>query len=265
MSTRTLIRRWCAHNRQYYTPGTAKIYSGVIWRAAQFLPEDIRHITAEHIERYIGHLLDAGMKRRTVNCHIGTIKSFCRWLSENYDLKNPSEKIKILKPDPPKRRFVSPEEYETILSVCSEDESKVIKLLSHTGLRASELQSLRESNVHGKSIRFTGKGRKERSVPLNQTAYQCIYIDGKPHLDFLKSYRGPNALGNLCVRLSKRAGLDSVVSPHSFRRFFGKSLLNKGVGIYPIKELYGHADIRTTEIYLCCSGDDLQGVTDVLD
>lgn len=261
---RELIKRWIATNRQNFTSGTCQVYKGLIRRFADFIPKDIRNLKAKHIERYIAYLLDSGIKRRSVNTHIGVIKSFCKWVSETCDIPNEAEKIKILKPDPPKRRFISSEEYEKVLTVCSDDESKVIKLLAHTGLRAAELQSLQESNLRDRKIRVVGKGRKERTVPLNETAYNCIYQNGNPDLKFLESYRRRNALYYLCVCLSKRAGLDSVAGPHSYRRFFGTSLLSKGVGIYPIKQLYGHSDIKTTEIYLLCTGEELQGITDVL-
>jgi len=264
MSTHQLIRRWVARNRQIYSPGTCTLYSRVIWRLVDFIPENIKNTTVEHLERYVAHCLDKEkLSRRTVCNHIGIIKSFFRWASENYDIENLASKIKLLKYDPPKRRFISPEEYEKVLAVCSDGESRIIKLLYHTGLRASELQGLQLSNIHGKSIRFTGKGRKERTVPLNETAYNCLYIDDKPHIDFLKSFRYRNALYALCARLSKRARLNSVASPHSYRRFFGTQLRAKGVDILTISQLYGHKNLDTTLLYL--EHDDLQGSTDCLD
>lgn len=266
MSTVEAIRRWCAKNRLIFSPGTCTTYSGVIWRFADFAPENIKNLTAEHIEKFIAHSLDKeNLSRRTVDNRIGVIKSFCRWCSENYDLNNPAAKVKQLKYDPPKRRFITPEEYEKVLAVCSNGESRIIKLLYHCGLRSSELQNLQTSNIHGRAIRFTGKGRKERTVPLNDTAYNCIYIGGKPNLNFLKSYRYRNALYHLCNRLSKRARLNSVASPHSYRRFFGNSLIKEGVSIYYISKIYGHASVQQTEEYLSCSADELRGVTDVLD
>ena len=264
MSTITLIRRWVARNRQIYSPGTCTLYTRVIWRSARFAPENIKNLTPEHIERYIAHCLDKDkLSRRTVHNHIGVLKSFCRWASENYDIDNPTVKVKLLKYDPPKRRFITPEEYEKVLAVCSDSESRIIKLLYHTGLRAAELQNIQLSNIHGKSIRFTGKGRKERTVPLNKTAYNCLHENGKPTIDFLESFRNRNAIYALCSRLSKRAHLNSVATPHSYRRFFGNSLRAKGVDIFVISRLYGHASVQQTEQYL--TEPDLQGATDCLD
>jgi len=265
MSIRTLIRRWVARNRQVFSPGTCKVYSGAIWRFADFIPTDIRNLQVEHIERYVAHLLEKeGLKRRSVNSHIGVIKSFCKWCSETFEIQNEAVKIKVLKYDPPKRRFINEEEYQKVLAVCSDGEGRVIKLLYHTGLRAAELQSLQLSNIHDRSIRFSGKGRKERTVPLNQTAYDCIYQNGKPNIKFLESYRSRNKLYALCRRLSIRAGIP-VAGPHAYRRVFGNQLRNKGVDIYKISKLYGHAEIKTTELYLAERPDELKGLTDCLD
>ncbi|MHC4464911.1 MAG: tyrosine-type recombinase/integrase, partial [Planctomycetota bacterium] len=254
MSTRELIGRWVAHNRQVFTPGTCKLYSRVIWRFAQFLPADARNINVEHIDKYVAHLLEKEhLSRRSVNSQITAIKSFFRWLHETYEIPNEAAKFKVLKCNPPKRRFISPEEYEKILGVCQDGESKIIKLLYHTGLRAAELQNLQVANIHGRSIRFAGKGRKERCVPLSKTAYQCICENGKPNIDFLESYRKRNAVYALCKKLSRKAGVP-VAGPHSYRRFFGNQLRQKGVDIFVISRLYGHSDIATTQMYLDCSG-----------
>ena len=206
-----------------------------------------------------------GLKRRSVNSHIGVIKSFCKWCSETFEIPNEAVKIKVLKYDPPKRRFINEEEYQKVLAVCSDGEGRVIKLLYHTGLRAAELQSLQLSNIHDRFIRFSGKGRKERTVPLNQTAYDCIYQNGKPNIKFLESYRERNKIYALCLRLSKRACLNSVANPHSFRRFFGNQLRDRGVDMYTIMKLYGHRNIKTPELYLAERPDELKGVTDCLD
>lgn len=264
MSIDSLIRRWCARNRQVFAPGTNTVYTRVIWRAARFAPEYINNLTTEHLERYIAHCLDKEkLSRRTVHNHIAVLKSFCRWVSENYGLDNVAAKVKIIKFDPPHRRFISLKEYKKVLAVCSDDESKIVKMLYHTGLRASELQNLQLSNIHGRSIRFCGKGRKERTVPLNDTAYNCLHDkDGKPTINFLENFRTRNALYNICKRVSIRAGIP-IASPHAYRRFFGNQLRTNKVDIYTISRLYGHKTVAQTEQYL--SEPDLEGVTDVLD
>lgn len=263
MSTRELIRGWGEYNRRALTERTRLHYGMVIWRFAKFAPKNIKDLTPEHIERYLDSILK-NFTRRTANNHLIVVKSFCRWVAENFGFDNPASKVKFLKADPPKRRFISPEEYEKILSVCLDDEKRIIQLLYHTGLRSAELQSLQLNNIHDRAIRFTGKGRKERTVPLSETAYNCIHDNNKPNLNFLESYKHRNALYALCKKLSIKADIP-IAGPHAYRRFFGNSLRAKKVDIYTISKLYGHADVKTTEMYLSCSGADLEGVTDVLD
>lgn len=237
------------------TPRTIGHYKMVIWRFAKFMPDDPGNLTVEHIENYLQSMKGIN---RTINAHLTAIKSFGNYLESN-GLKNPAARIKMLKEDPPKQRWLTVDDVEKILAVCNTAEKKVILLLCHTGLRASELQGLYPNNISNGSIRLTGKGRKMRVIPLNTTA-RSVCND----INFLKSYRKRNALYAMCKRLSTKAGVPAA-GPHSFRRFFATSLIQKGVSIYHISKLLGHADVRTTEIYLACSGDELKGVTDVLD
>ena len=251
---------------QRFTPRTQLHYRFVILRFLDYAPEFAENLTLEHIERYIDSIKHSN---RTKNAHLTAIRSFTRYLSEHQDIPNPCLKIKMLREDPPKRRYLSPEEVEKILSVCKKDgEKKVIQFLICTGLRVSELQALQPNNVSYdlKSIRFTGKGRKERVVPLNETAKAIISNNGKPTMNFLKSFRKRNSLFALTKRLSCRAAVPQF-SPHALRRFFATQLLRKGVkgGIYTVSQLLSHADVRTTQRYIGFTGADLEGSTDCLD
>lgn len=265
MSTHQLIRGWGEHNRRVLTERTCLCYGMAIWRFADSIPKNIKDLTPEHIERYLDSVLKTCI-RRTVNNHLTAIKSFCRWVSENYGLDNPASKVKFLKADPPKRRFLSVKEYNKILNVCQDGEDCIIKFLANTGLRSAELQELQTNNFSYdlKTIRFAGKNRQERTVPLNKTTRSCITENSKLTMNFLESYRKRNALYALCKKLSIMAGIP-IAGPHSLRRFFGNCLLKKGVSIYYISKLYGHASVAQTEQYLSCDIADLEGITDVLD
>jgi integrase len=232
----------------------------VIWRFLKFMPDDLGNLTVEHIERYLQSIKGIN---RTRNAHLTVIKSFGNYL-EDHGLPNPAAKIKMLREDPPKQRWLNIEDVNKMLSVCNDAEKKIILLLCHTGLRASELQGLQPNNFTADSIRFTGKGRKLRTIPLNKSAREAVTVCNELNLKFLESYRQRNALYAMCKRLSKKVGIPTA-GPHSFRRFFATSLIHKGVTIYHVSKLLGHADVRTTEIYLSCSGDELAGVTDCLD
>lgn len=251
-----LIGNWLRYIELRLTPRTIGHYRMAIWRFSKFMPDDLENLTVEHIENYLQAIKGIN---RTRNAHLTAIKSFGNYLAA-HGLKNPAAKIKMLREDPPQQRWLTADEVDKILAVCNEDEKKIILLLCHTGLRASELQGLQPNNLNANSIRLTGKGRKLRVIPLNTTS--CSVCND--NLNFLKSYRKRNALYAMCKRLSVKAGVP-MAGPHSYRRFFATSLIHKGVSIYHISKLLGHADVRTTEIYLSCSGDELKGITDVLD
>jgi site-specific recombinase XerD len=252
-----LISNWLSYIELRLTPRTVCHYKMVIWRFAKFMPDDLSNLTVEHIERYLQSI--EGINR-TRNAHLTAIKSFGNYL-DAHGMRNPAEKIKMLKEDPPKQRWLSVKDVEKILAACNGAEKKIILLFCHTGLRASELQGLNPNNINNGSIRLTGKGRKMRVIPLSATAKSVC----NDNLNFLKSYRKRNALYAMCKRLSVKAGVQPVAGPHSFRRFFATSLINKGISIYHVSKLLGHADVRTTEIYLSCSGDELKGITNCLD
>lgn len=154
-----------------------------------------------------------------------------------------------------------------------------LELLYGSGLRASELCSLRMEDVHLSLgvVRPRGKGNKERVVPMGEVARAALteYLShGRPAL----SRHGPSSyvfLGNRSRPLSRmalyklvrrcglQAGLDRVVSPHKLRHAFATHLLQGGADLRVVQEMLGHADIATTEIYTHVSVDSLLATVEV--
>lgn len=254
-----------------FTPRTRTHYRMVITRFIQFAPLYIDQLTIEHIEIYINHIIKR-WTNRTANAHLTAIKSFCRYVSEHYNIPNPSLNIKMLDEDPPEVRVLSDEEYQKVLAVCKPKERDVIRFLAHTGLRSSEFQQLIWNNIsHDRRfIKLVGKKRRYRFVPLNKTC-QTILNNGsrKPDsttIDFVKSYKSRDSLYRLCKKLARHAGIPRF-GPHALRHYFSTTLYKKGVPVQFISACLGHADTRTTEkIYVhLWPPRDLLGVTDCLD
>ena len=258
MSNEGAIRAFLRYADSRLAERTKQQYRGILWRFSPYMPAYIDGLCAENIERYLESLKITNSAK---NLHLSCIKSFCGFLGDFYDLPNPAKKIKRFRQDPPKRRWLTAEEVEKILSVCTQDEKKIILLLLHTGLRADELRRLQPNNISPdlQSITFIGKRQRERTVPLNQTARDCV----SQNLNFLESYRRRNQLYYLCKKLSKKAGVP-IAGPHSFRRYFANSLLKRGVSLVNLMKLLGHSKIETTMMYLDVS-HDLLGLTNVLD
>ena len=151
----------------------------------------------------------------------------------------------------------------------------MLELMYATGLRVSELVSLPAAglNLRQGVVRVTGKGSKERLVPLGEEAQHWLqrYLDGsRPHFAGKQS-RLPLFLGSRGEALSRqqfwttlktlaaRAGVDpALVSPHGLRHSFATHLLNHGADLRALQMLLGHASLSTTQIYTLVATEGLK-------
>ena len=139
----------------------------------------------------------------------------------------------------------------------------MIELLYGCGLRAAEACGLRLADVHADeaTVRVTGKGGKERIVPLGGAGADALHrylVEGRPHLGATESdhlfvsVRG-RPLGPTDVRRAVRRELDAAGvaqrSPHAFRHTFATHLLEHGADLRSIQHLLGHASVGTTQVY----------------
>lgn len=149
----------------------------------------------------------------------------------------------------------------------------MLELLYACGLRVSELTGLPLAalNLRGGFLRVMGKGRKERLVPLGETAADWLqrYLDdGRPALvkatvpALFLTQRGDamtrENFWHLIKRYALLAGVSSAVSPHTLRHAFATHLLNHGADLRVIQLLLGHSDLSTTQIYTHVARQRLQ-------
>jgi integrase/recombinase XerD len=212
--------------------------------------------------------------------HLATIKVFFRWaLAQDLIEKDPTEIL-----DRPTRwkklpDVLSPRDVKSLLAAPARAEDTegnepplwmrdraLLELLYASGLRASEVAGLSLSEVHPSlgAVRVTGKGNKQRLVPMGKPARQALdtYLaDCRPHLlrpdgrdkgRVLLSRSGRPlervAVWQIVKRQAKAAGLRGV-HPHTLRHSFATHLLIGGADLRVVQELLGHADISTTQIY----------------
>jgi site-specific recombinase XerD len=264
---------------QGYTETTAKLYISLVQRFIAFLPDTVAYITdltKFHINSYLNFHMSNGVVNKTVNNSMCSIKSLCKYIHENYGIDNPAEGIKKLKEDPSDVYFISKEEYEAVLGSCSDIVRLWIEFLAHTGLRASELCNLRwrMCDLKHKTLTIVGKGRKRRTIGLNNDAMRVLkqVRDGhkvkpadavflSPDGKLLTRYVLRNRINKTC----RNAGLSSG-GPHTFRHYFATQLLLRGRAMIKVSILLGHSTITTTQRhYAHILSDDLTGVTDVLE
>jgi len=244
-----------------HTIRTQGHYRMVMLRFLESLPGGvlrIQQIDSAHIHEYLYQLRDAGSKNRTANAHLTVIKSFCRYYAGRYKIANPAAEVKMLAEEPADVRFLSPDEFDAIITNASPLARDRLLFLAHTGLRATEFYELRPAalSADGSTLTITGKGRKRRSLPLNQTAREIL-----PRI----RPATPNALLLMCYRIAAKAKIPQF-GPHAMRHWFATRLLLKGVKIAFVSKMLGHASIRTTEqTYAHILTTDLAHATDVLD
>ncbi len=150
----------------------------------------------------------------------------------------------------------------------------VLELLYGSGIRLQELQrlDLDHVNLRQAHLRVTGKGNKERIVPLTARAQRALERYLPRRLEFVRDGVGALLISRLGKRLSRRAIQESVrnvldefaangrLSVHSLRHTFATHLLDAGADLMAVKELLGHASLSTTQIYAHTSKERLRRV-----
>lgn len=150
----------------------------------------------------------------------------------------------------------------------------IIDLLISTGIRVSELCSIKYSNINfnNNTILIEGKGKKERLVYIGaNTTMDNIhqYIEQKSLFKYESSYIFLSMKGNpldsnsiryLLKKYSKYIGINKHITPHQFRHTFATSLLEEDVDIRIIQKILGHSSINTTAIYLDVAQEKIRQV-----
>jgi integrase/recombinase XerD len=168
-------------------------------------------------------------------------------------------------------RLIATPRSSTVLGV---RDRALLALLYGTGIRASECAGLREGQVdlRGLTVRVRGKGGHERTVPLNEEVAdrlrEYIQVRGAqlPSAPFFRSRAGRAlARGTIYERvrtLGRRARLAKPLSPHRLRHTFASHLVREGVNLVTIRDLLGHRQITSTQIYLHVTAQDLRAAAE---
>ncbi len=238
-------------------------------------------VTKQHIDNFVRRLTRKKISPKTVRRKLSSIHSFHRYLLEE-KVVDKDVVSRVKKPKTPKDLPVvlNIEETEKFIEAAvglgkALDLRNVamVELAYGSGLRVSELLELKISDLHLNMnlVNITGKGNKERIVPLGEASVIAIrryIVEARKQLDpknsevlFLnRSGQAMSRVGfyKLIKTIAKRAGIKKQMSPHTLRHSFATHLLENGADLRSVQELLGHEDIMTTEIYTHISKKRLQ-------
>jgi integrase/recombinase XerD len=249
---------------------------------AIFYNKNIAYLKREDIQEYLRKLVNK--KARTKAHYLTVFNSFYSFLvKENIIAINPCENIKMPKLEKKLPEYLSVEEVDKLLDIKTntayEKRNKaMLEMLYGTGVRISELINLTMSNIflEDKMIKVFGKGSKERIIPINTYALDCLvdYLQfGRSALlgtknseyVFISSRRTKitrQAFFKIIKKLCEEAGIKKNISPHILRHSFATHLLHNGADLRIVQELLGHSDISTTQIYTHLTNEKLESEYD---
>jgi len=259
-----LFKRWFLQSNEY----------------PEFLPSDITPTDLREFKQYL--VINKEMKPASVNRRLASLRAFLKWTNDTDSSSNIqlSKIPKFEKTEKTGIRWLDRKEENALLRVVEKSgnlrDIAVIKLLLNTGLRVSELCSLRWSEIvinerKGVLTVLQGKGGKRREVPLNSDARQVLLDLGYKQQAGKKEWVFVGQRGKLTprgIQILFRKYADSIklnsLSPHSLRHTFCKNLLNAGISLEKIAILAGHESLDTTRIYLEPSLKDLEGAVEAI-
>ncbi|MBQ1333823.1 MAG: site-specific tyrosine recombinase XerD [Clostridia bacterium] len=232
---------------------------------------DITSVTQSNIEDYISHLRSMRRSNATITRNIASLKSFFKYFASiNVIETNPAltlERVAVEKKLP---QVLTSKEVELLLDQpkCVDlkgyRDKAMLELLYATGIRVSELidLNLRDVNLELGFIRCSS-GMKERIVPIYKMAAKSLsdYIEtARPlmspdanqkalFVNFSGQRLTRQGFWKIIKQYAKQIGIENKVTPHTLRHSFAVHLIENGADLHSIKEMLGHSDISSTQVY----------------
>ena len=266
---------------------TVEAYSRDLSGLCEFLIAQGVHawtdVQSTHLRAYLPWLRKRGLSGNTIARHMVTLRRLCRFLQTEGVVADGSVPSFYL--SRARRKLPQPLSGEDIRNLLAQPDASsplgtrdraMLELLYATGLRVSELVSLRHQQIdfEGDYLTVKGKGSKVRAVPFGQWARATLldYVkQARPRL--LKGKSSPylfvtrsgkpltrQAFWKLVHHYATASGVEKKVTPHSFRHSFATHLLEGGADLRSVQTMLGHADISTTQIYTHVNGARLKEV-----
>ena len=236
----------------------------------------------KHLQAYIKQINEIGLSASTQGRILSGIRAFFKFLVIEKEIdNNPTTLLEWPRTARKLPDVLNEKEIEDVLNAIdrSTDDGErnraILEVMYGCGLRVSELVNLKISEVHTEEeyLIVTGKGNKQRLVPINGMALKHIdiylksvrnhVIIKKGNEDVLFLNRRGSMLSRVMIfyiikQLVEKTGIKKTISPHTFRHSFATHLLENGADLRAVQEMLGHESITTTEIYTHISNRTLK-------
>jgi tyrosine recombinase XerC len=247
---------------------------------------DVNSIDRLTIRLWLGELSEKSFARGSIARKVAAIRSFFKYCFKRGHITiNPAHLLIVPKKEKRLPATVQPEEIKRMMELAGGESPvehqnlAILELFYTTGMRVSELSALNldDINLKQKQVKVTGKGNKERIIPLGSSALEALskhiisrkeLFDKRTDLDAVKALFIASQGHRLYVRAIQNTvkhflELTSEVtqkSPHVLRHSFATHMLDAGADIRIIKEFLGHANLSATQIYTHTSVERLKNV-----
>lgn len=258
------------------SPHTIAAYSKDLAKFEHFVGPDLSWKDIDHklIRAFLAHLYEQGLSKPSVARALATLRSLFKWLAREGIVKQNPAKL-VSTPKLPKKlpRVPTIEQMNGLLDCEMAKVSRfphrdlvILELLYGCGIRNSELVGVNLDDIGWSSevILVRGKGKKERQVPLGDSAGRAIrgYLpvrggilarNGKTSAALLINQRGnrltTRSVGRIVKAIAVAKGLPADVHPHTLRHAFGTHMLEEGADLRAIQDMLGHERLSTTQRY----------------
>lgn len=289
------LEGWLAHQRAIKgaADNTLTAYQGDVLEFLAFMSEHkggpqglgaLSDIRITDMRAWMAFARGTGLSARSLARKLSAVKAFYTWLAERegfeptavLSTRAPRFQKKLPRPlsEDAARDLIDTVEMQSDTPWVAVRDAAVVTLLWGCGLRISEALGLRGADAPlARTLRITGKGGKERLVPVLPAAQSAVddYLrlcpyPLQPDAPLFRGVRGgalaPGAIQKVVARARMQLGLPATATPHAMRHSFATHLLNAGGDLRAIQELLGHASLSTTQAY---TGVDAARLMEVYD
>lgn len=263
------------HNEKQTSENTEVSYARDLKKMNEYLLaqgiSDAADVTVTALNSYVLFLEKEGRKPATISRSIASMKAFYHYLEQEKKIvKNPAEQLKAPKIEKKLPVILTTEEVTRLLEQPNGTSPKelrdkaMLELLYATGIRVSELISLKVSDVNLQMEYLScSDGYKERTIPFGNVAKDALrrYLEeGRIKLATEESgeWLFTNCSGGAMSRqgfwklikaYGKKAGIEAEITPHMLRHSFAAHMVSNGADLKSVQEMLGHSDISTTQVY----------------